>query len=43
MDEIVQALIQQEEEGEEGDLEQSAALAAVALMIIVMWMPSHML
>ena len=38
MDEIVHALIQQEEEGEEGDLEQeleqSAALAAVALMII---------
>ena len=38
MDEIAHALIQQEEEGEEGDLEQeleqSAALAAVALMII---------
>ena len=38
MDEIVHALIQQEEEGEEGDLEQeleqSAALAAVALMVI---------
>ena len=38
MDEIAHELIQQEEEGEEGDLEQeleqSAALAAVALMII---------
>ena len=34
MDEIAHALIQQEGEGEEGDLEQSAALAAVALMII---------
>ena len=38
MDEIAHALIQQEEEGEEGDLEQeleqSAALAAVALMVI---------
>ena len=38
MDEIVHALIQQEEEDEEGDLEQeleqSAALAAVALMVI---------
>ena len=38
MHEIAHASIQQEEEGEEGDLEQeleqSAALAAVALMII---------
>ena len=38
MDEIAHALIQQEEEDEEGDLEQeleqSAALAAVALMVI---------
>ena len=38
MDEIAHVLIQQEEEGEEGDLEQeleqSAALAAVALMVI---------
>ena len=38
MDEIAHALIQQEEEDEEGDLdqglEQSVALAAVALMVI---------
>ena len=38
MDEIAHTLIQQEEEDEEGDLEQgleqSAALAAVALMVI---------
>ena len=38
MDEIAHALIQQEEEDEEGgleqELEQSAALAAVALMVI---------
>ena len=36
MHEIAHALIEQEEEGEEGDLEQEqgAALAAVALMII---------
>ena len=35
MDEIVHVLIQQEEEGDlEQELEQSAALAAVALMII---------
>ena len=41
MDEIAHTLIQQEEEDEEGDLEQglqqSAALAAVALMVIANW------